>query len=215
MDSIIPQPQEQLPVDSTNSPQVPEQKHFLNKKFIVTFVVLAVLGSGAYAGIWYWQNQQLTNEVVPTFTPRPIDETANWKTYHNDQYGFEVKYPIDWFEKDITYDPNDDVKFNGQIIMLDTQPIIHNREAMHLPSRGLIIRTEKYTNQDTTCSKESLKIETVVIDGTSLQRCKTDFGSSYTIYAIKNGMYYSFSYQYINPEIKSIDQILATFKFTK
>lgn len=84
MDEQISQPQEQLPV------QPP--KHFMNKKFIITFVILMLLGTGAYAGIWYWQNQQVAQEVVPTFTPR-ADETAGWKTYTNTQYGFEFKYP--------------------------------------------------------------------------------------------------------------------------
>lgn len=84
MDPIIPQPQEQAPI--------PSPKHFINKKFMVTFVILMLFGSGAYAGIWYWGNQQLTQEVVPTFTPR-IDETADWKIYTNTQYGFEFKYP--------------------------------------------------------------------------------------------------------------------------
>jgi len=83
MDPITPQP-EQFPVQP--------QKHFLNKKFIVTFVVLLLLGASAYAGIWYWQNQQVVQEAGPTFTPR-ADVTANWKTYTNTQYGFEIKYP--------------------------------------------------------------------------------------------------------------------------
>ncbi len=98
MDPIIPQqpePQYQAPMDSVVSPQVPDHKYFLNKKFIVTFVILLLLGTGAYAGIWYWQNQQVAQEAVPTFTPR-ADETADWKTYTNTQYGFEVRdpYPV-------------------------------------------------------------------------------------------------------------------------
>ena len=89
MDPIIPQPEQpqyQAPI---------EHKHFLNKKFIITFVILLLLGGGAYAGIWYWQKQQVAQEVVPTFTPRASalpDSTADWKTYTNTRYGFELKY---------------------------------------------------------------------------------------------------------------------------
>ena len=72
---------------------LPEHKHFLNKKFAITFIILALLGAGAYAGIWYWQKQQLAQEVVPTFTPRPTDPTSDWKTYTNTQYGFSFQYP--------------------------------------------------------------------------------------------------------------------------
>jgi len=85
------------------SPQysVPEHKHFLNKKFAITFVILILLGAGAYAGISYWQNQQLAQEVMPTFTPRPSasatpDVTSDWKTYTNKQYGFEIQTPNNW-----------------------------------------------------------------------------------------------------------------------
>lgn len=37
------------------------------------------------------------------FTPDVVDETVNWKTYKNEKYGFEVKYPIDWKINDQSY----------------------------------------------------------------------------------------------------------------
>ena len=88
MDPVIPQPQE--PQYQT---PVPEHKHFLNKKFVITFVVLLLLGGGAYAGIWMWQNQQMVQEVVPTFTPR-ADAMAGWKTYT--YKNISVRYPSNW-----------------------------------------------------------------------------------------------------------------------
>jgi hypothetical protein len=41
------------------------------------------------------QNQVMKEEVPATSNPT-TDETAGWKTYKNDQYGFEVKYPSSW-----------------------------------------------------------------------------------------------------------------------
>jgi len=54
MDPIISQPEQ----PQYQAPIIPEHKHFLNKKFVITFVILLLLGTGAYAGIWYWDNQQ-------------------------------------------------------------------------------------------------------------------------------------------------------------
>jgi len=120
MDEQIPQSQEQAPMDSAISSKAPAPKHFLNKKFIVTFVILILLGTGAYAGLWYWQNQQLTQEVVPTFTPR-ANATAGWKTYTNTQYGFEMQIPNDWS----VVEGNDSLIFKSQkTIAAEAQNII-------------------------------------------------------------------------------------------
>lgn len=33
------------------------------------------------------------------------DETADWKTYRNEEYGFEFKYPVDWITKESSVNP--------------------------------------------------------------------------------------------------------------
>jgi len=38
------------------------------------------------------QNQDITSQVVPTTT----DQFSDWKTYINEEYGFEIKLPPDW-----------------------------------------------------------------------------------------------------------------------
>lgn len=39
---------------------------------------------------------QQVQTASPATTQTPKDETSNWKTYSNSQYGFEFKYPQDW-----------------------------------------------------------------------------------------------------------------------
>lgn len=45
------------------------------------------------------KNEQAEKAAQETTTPPPVTETidtSNWKTYRNEQYGFEVRYPQDW-----------------------------------------------------------------------------------------------------------------------
>ncbi|GEM_PF-4535157 len=57
----------------------------------------------------------------PSSSPTPVDQTANWKTYINQKYGFDFKYP-DVFVQDTVNTPKSDV------IPLTTASF-HNQEA--------------------------------------------------------------------------------------
>ena len=45
-----------------------------------------------YQGPFY----DVENKIIPTFKFLAEDETANWKTYRNEEYGYEMKYPREW-----------------------------------------------------------------------------------------------------------------------
>ena len=73
----------------------------------VVSLIIVTLGLGSY----FLLSQKLkpTPQSQPTqtptretsgFTPSPQDETANWKTYRNEEYSFEVKYPQNFFALD-------------------------------------------------------------------------------------------------------------------
>lgn len=79
---------------------------------LTTFVILALL---VVVGSSLWQREQTMPQVktpprspsqiqhqtissptsTPTLRPSP-DQGGTWKTYHNEKYGFEIKYPPGW-----------------------------------------------------------------------------------------------------------------------
>ncbi len=61
--------------------------------------VLVLAGGGFYLYQKSNSKNQNTESPVQNQQQTAADETANWKTYKNDQYGFEVKYPSDWETK--------------------------------------------------------------------------------------------------------------------
>ena len=76
-----------------NLPELPPppRKHFWNRKFIFTCTLIVLFGGASFATVWQIQNQIVSQEVAPTFTPRAT-ATADWKIYTNNQYGFEFEY---------------------------------------------------------------------------------------------------------------------------
>lgn len=69
----------------------------------IAIAIVVVLGITGFAAYKYFAPKQQTNtETSPTpiaaiNSPTPtLDETDSWKTYRNDDYGFEIQYPNDW-----------------------------------------------------------------------------------------------------------------------
>ena len=47
------------------------------------------------------ENRKLYDQILSTFKFTETDETANWKVYENKEYGFEMKYPEDFFTEQV------------------------------------------------------------------------------------------------------------------
>jgi len=61
-----------------------------NLKYILIVVIFAIFAGGGILTYQYWW---LPKQETPPIAP---DETAGRQTYRNDEYGFELKYPMDW-----------------------------------------------------------------------------------------------------------------------
>ena len=68
-----------------------------NVKYLFVVIILAILAGGLMVGIskitecpCWWPSSQPQQAL-------PIDETADWQTYRNEEYGFEIKYPQVWY----------------------------------------------------------------------------------------------------------------------
>jgi len=96
--------------------QAQYQKGFVN--IVLIGVLVLIVAVGGYL-TWSKKSNQVAQNTtqnlasqevnnIETKTPATTtsDETADWKTYTNAQYGFEFKYPKDWElnEKDGTID---------------------------------------------------------------------------------------------------------------
>jgi len=68
----------------------------MNKTLLIILIIV-VLGAG---GFFVWQNWIKSGPIVNNQSQGngQVDsgETANWKTYTNSKYGFEIKYPKNW-----------------------------------------------------------------------------------------------------------------------
>lgn len=60
-----------------------------NKGFTSIAIILIVVGILAVAGgVYWWQNDSINKLIFG-------EQSNGWKTYRNEEYGFEVKYPSD------------------------------------------------------------------------------------------------------------------------
>ena len=66
-------------------------KNVISKKSILILLVILVLA--LISGVSYETWKILNDKSKKT----DLDSTAHWKTYQNEKYGYEVKYPQDWY----------------------------------------------------------------------------------------------------------------------
>lgn len=91
----LPKPELDLPLPEKELPAPPEKKSKLSKIGLILFGIIIgifIFGTGAFLLL---QNNASKTSVSPTPT-QAVDETANWKTYIDEQGNYSLKYPADY-----------------------------------------------------------------------------------------------------------------------
>ncbi len=208
------------------------------QKKIILWIIVAVLG---IIMAFFWFNSaakrisklgegfkdiklpQIENRI-PAVETEQKNETADWKTYTNEKYGFEIKYPNKWYFKEIErgiveggiyfsqYLPEEES--GGTVFTNESLNISINQPA---PQDSLLEFIENYLNLSASIKFE---IENIKIDGIDAIKIKVvcdgvGCGNPHW-FVIKNNNVYIFSSGLSSKnEIDIYEKMISTFKFTK
>ena len=186
--------------------------------FAVVIGVIGVLGYQKFlakpqANEKVNQSVDSTQKTRTSSSPKVNDETANWKTYTNQRYKFSFKYPPPW---ELAPDIKDAYPEENVIVLLD------NYNEITISIRENITDTKEA--EGIVCGPpqcggykfEDTKIGNLIVrkpEAAALE--KAEYG--YAVYLLNDNTLYAF---FLNTDkstqdrdIKTLDQILSTFKF--
>jgi hypothetical protein len=97
-----PESQSQFnPPNNVPAPQTPEpESTFLKRKYFGLYFVLAIVLFTLASVFLLWWINKTSNEITlnsKIILSGPTNHFAGWQTYTNEKYGFEIKYPQDFF----------------------------------------------------------------------------------------------------------------------
>ena len=182
-----------------------------NQKQILSIVAAVVILAGFY--VWggkYLKNPSPASRLpLETSSPARGEEDKEWKTYRNEEYGFEVAIPDEWLVnegKDFYYflpRDSDETSFDFTYPMT-VKVIPTNGRKLESIFNGQIERQLDFRNE----------CRVMNINGNQIYFCnptKSFAGEQFAIVQKTNFVFLI----YLNMNEKMINQILSTFKFLK
>ncbi len=175
------------------------------KNIIIAVLVVLVAGVGYFAFVkksapvaYQTPTPTVTTTVIKTTSPT-VDPTANWKTYSNQTYGYEVKYPNNWKVSETDSQVNF-MPIGGQDVSLSlfvfNKPVSEARllvPLLNVPGRNVDSQWDIIVN--------GVDWIQVTVDKNQIAQLTYHNNKTYAV-------------QYSTLE-KANSQIFATFKFTK
>jgi hypothetical protein len=184
-----------------------------NWKYILIVVIFAtIVGGGILVYLRYF-NKEISSlakfsEIKKTEKPKIEEEITNWKTYRNEKYGFEIKYPESFtisFLQERTESPY------LQIVFETPDP--------DNPEKKLTLQIGIYDDGwGRDCSETERTGRYVVIENKKYEKCLSFWPE--TNPPMIQGLWFSinrgnFVFHFELDNTDAFDQILSTFRFSK
>ncbi len=190
----------------------------MNKKIILIVFIVIIL-----SGIGYMIYQLYCAPEMPLKVPK--NETTGWKTYTDNQFGFEFQYPGNWYMVNV-HSLNDGAQLLSNYIdadsfsfgsrpddaediffgISDIQKNLTLDDLKRKPSNDNYYRLVSFEKFMTSSGIEGRK-EVIYSNDHPM-------GNHTTIFFIKNGLEVDFKLgMYSEDQVKLLEQILSTFRF--
>jgi hypothetical protein len=184
-----------------------------------------VMSNERFEGLMpYEESERLFDQILSTFKFINFDPTANWQTYQNEEFGYEVKYPEGW-----TVDGPENNKYfahpDDRALLEENRRICRGEQEgmcgpdLLVPSFSILVQqnTPDRTLEDiaSALTQDLLAEDIQEIDssGTAGLRIRAlGLGSGLYAFFIKDDYLYTVTDEGYEVE-PDFDQILSTFKF--
>jgi len=178
-------------------------KFMNNQKGFAPIVIVLIIVALFVGGIFIWQYFEKEEVKIPeekTSEEMTIDETADWKIYRNEEYGYEIKYPQDWEKGDLS---------------MRTRIFVY-KDFTQLPDNSKELPLKDWL--DWQSKKSDFSYENFDFYGSNAFKVKTGAVGGYDIQIIieHQDKIYSLSMSIMKKEdLETFNQILSTFRFVE
>jgi hypothetical protein len=188
----------------------------MNQKGFVKDLIIVILGVVILVGGYFYFSKKPANAPAETLSQT---ETADWKIYRSDKYGFEFKYPADWsVEEQKVYNNGVNILAPSSLqkgkepLLIRVDPIDVGRDSVFDPGKESFVPGCKI-KMIIFASKEAKDCTVETVLGFSRYIRVLDLVG--TSWGPKNEISLSLSPGEQKLVGESFSQILTTFKFTK